>query len=782
MKKIKEFFQKLNHRHYIAWGITLLFVLLGAFVYRASYIRFGETVRDLALSVVYYYKTIFEIPGDLAPTVVGESVATYPIKDDYPVFVTKFLAYWSSFADKSNFMAYLEKVFDVFFVGSAFGGIIVALVIAMYQLFKTLFYRENNDHGEESKPLKAYKGALDKTYYPVKEYIRTYIDFLSTNKAYPYIWLCIWLLNLNVVSILCAVLAYFFHFSCTFDVTTIYKQLYKLVLDLSLMFSGLPVPIWIVIGLVLFDVWRHRRADKVLHRLDGANRAFVEELPTCTFIAGNMGKGKTLLATSLALNCRANFRDKAYEILYKCDMKFPDFPWGVLEQVFINSLERGDIYNLATANNFANMFIYMLTPGLVKRCVERHNRRHPDRAVEDVICVDYSLDLPHTYNSGNKIEYLEDVIRTYCAAFFIYTCDNFNISNYAIRVDDELDTQGNFPLWNNDSICRESFNATLCGHYSKILDFDVTRPTKQVVVENPLSGSLEFGVLNISEIGKERLNQVESQGLRKDDDFANQKNDGFNTFLKLCRHPSTVDYYPFFKLFCDDQRPESLNADNRELTTITYIDDKLPERYALPLGLLEYDACTWLCDKFSDVYYKFRYYRGDNTLIMYLLKHTVKLFFDRKERIKSKYGICELALSLEAGTMDGSITSERYYLLNKVVYADRYATDCFADYFQKKAIKSGKGLRDYKEYAGVRATLGEMKLQNSYLMSSLFGTKKKETPAPTEEKGFEKYLKGLYKADVKRKEKISEQEEASFEAWQKGYERGYEEQRRRQLK
>ena len=58
--------------------------------------------------------------------------------------------------------------------------------------------------------------------------------------------------------------------------------------------------------------------------------------------------------------------------------------------------------------------------------------------------------------------------------------------------------------------------------------------------------------------------------------------------------------------------------------------------------------------------------------------------------------------------------------MNVKIYADRFSTDCFSDYFNDMALKSGTGIIHYPEYAGTKATVKELKEQNSYFMNSLY--------------------------------------------------------------
>ena len=59
--------------------------------------------------------------------------------------------------------------------------------------------------------------------------------------------------------------------------------------------------------------------------------------------------------------------------------------------------------------------------------------------------------------------------------------------------------------------------------------------------------------------------------------------------------------------------------------------------------------------------------------------------------------------------------------MNQKIYARRFATDCFLDYFNDMARKSGMGLADYREYVTERASVDELKAQNSYFIRALYG-------------------------------------------------------------
>ena len=70
--------------------------------------------------------------------------------------------------------------------------------------------------------------------------------------------------------------------------------------------------------------------------------------------------------------------------------------------------------------------------------------------------------------------------------------------------------------------------------------------------------------------------------------------------------------------------------------------------------------------------------------------------------------------------MDGKIKRQKYFLMNKKIYARRFSTDCFSDYFNDMALRSEVGLMDYPEYQTERASVEELRYQNSYFINSLY--------------------------------------------------------------
>ena len=209
--------------------------------------------------------------------------------------------------------------------------------------------------------------------------------------------------------------------------------------------------------------------------------------------------------------------------------------------------------------------------------------------------------------------------------------------------------------------------------------------------------------------------------IKKTHDDANQKNDLFNSWLKMCRHSATVDNYPFIKVFTDEQRPESWGADARDLADIIRVVKAGESRIAIPFYTIEDMLSEWFCNKFFNTYYKFRHKMGNNTLFMYLYKKIASWVFNSRLRNINRFGYSVLSIATESGTLDGKRLKKSYFLMNKKIYSRRFTTDCFSDYFNELASRTTVGLDDYLEYASEKATVEELQEQNSYFITSIYG-------------------------------------------------------------
>ena len=121
------------------------------------------------------------------------------------------------------------------------------------------------------------------------------------------------------------------------------------------------------------------------------------------------------------------------------------------------------------------------------------------------------------------------------------------------------------------------------------------------------------------------------------------------------------------------------------------------------------------------MYYNFRHTRGDNTLLVHILKCIVSKIWAQNERIYNRFGYTMLSIEKERGTQDSKPEKKRYFLANYKIYRERFKTDCFADHFNAMAEQAKIGLMDYACYESVKASVDELKQQNSYFINGLYG-------------------------------------------------------------
>ena len=465
--------------------------------------------------------------------------------------------------------------------GAKIIAILLPCVLVLWLILWRMYRHRNTDHNRDTVPLRIFKAIARWTYQPVKRAVLSYREYLSEHRAIWICWIILWVFHLNAASIVMGFLAYYFYFVLSFDVGNLYVQVCKLFIDMQVIFRHFPWWSIVTVCWLLFNRWRRNIALNRLRHFEARNCGFINELPIVSMSCGSMGKKKTTLITDMVLSQEVMFRQKALAILQQNDMKFPYFPWIKFEDELRACMEHGTVYNLASVKTWV---------ALKRSRFARHHNIHWQ-------IYGYELErYGETFDDALKVSGLFEVMETYAMAYFIYIIQSsLIVANYSIRTDNRMLDNGNFPLWLTDFFpkrCRD------CSRHAHILDFDVLRLGKKVIENNPRAGSFEFGVVAITEIGKERGNNLELKEVKKGADDTNQKNDLFNSWLKMCRHSATVDNFPFIKVFTDEQRPESWGADARDLADIINIASCGDMRLAMPLYTIEEMLSEWVFNRF----------------------------------------------------------------------------------------------------------------------------------------------------------------------------------------
>lgn len=685
--------------------LTTAFILLGIFTFRQSYCRTIEALIDLYGSFKYYFCVLFGFPVEGIPSVMERSkVLNWDaiLPADLETFKANCISFSRLFTSEENFLSWLSETGQKTGKIAKIIIIILPCILALWIALKTLYKKHNTKHNIDTLPLRVYKTVTRYTTEPLKRFVGQYAVFVKEHNFIWIIWLVIWVFNLNFATIIIEFFSYYFYFAVSFDFGSVYTQIVKLIIDLQVVVKY--VPFWVILIFIwlLFEWWRRNLALAKLRRMENSNRGFINDLPIVSMTCGSMGKKKTTIITDMTLSQEIMFRNVAYGKLQETDMKFPNFGWIAFEMELRKCMEHGTVYNLATVKEWVKL----------KR--SRYEKHHDDSLQL------YGYDSKRYglyYRDGLKTSYIFDVLSTYAQLYFVYVIQSsLIVANYSIREDNRLIDGGNFPVWNTDFFSKTPRPS----RHAHILDFDILRLGKKVLENNPNAGSFEFGVVAITEVGKERGNNLELKEVKKGTEETNQKNDLFNSWLKMCRHSATIDNYPFIKVFTDEQRPSSWGADARELCDIVHIVSSGNTRLALPFFTIEEMLNEWLFNWFINLYADFRFNRGDNTLLIYLLKKLTAFFYNRTVIAYNNYGYSISNIEKERGTMDGKTEKKKYYLMHKKIYSQRFSTDCFSDYFNDIAKNTKIGLNDYMEYQTEKATVTELKMQNSYFINALY--------------------------------------------------------------
>lgn len=729
MAKVKKWL-KANYLHIICVVITFGFIACAFFIFPNATNRFIDGCKDLWNSLKYYVKELFNFDYDVDVTVNNFSSVEFSpflnLPKTWEEFTMKWHEYWKVFATSENITAYLSWWSNLLYHFSRILLLfVVPLILLLYILFKSYLKKQNNDYNKDSKCLTFHKWLMSKTVIPIKAWCSNFILFVRENKKYFMLWLFIWAWNFNLIAIIFEFFAFYFYFVISFDFKNIYKQIYKLFCDISVPVAFIPLWLWLVIGFIVFDKIRKKIGYARLNHFELKDRGFINERPIVLMVCGTMGKKKTTAITDIALSQEVMFKDKAFEKILENDLKFPYFPWCNLENAVKEAMRTHKVFNLATCKKFIKHLEVCFWVGensdkATFKGLRKHLRKRFNINFNNLI-FDYDYNRYGLfYDDKLQLVNIWRVIENYAQLYFVYVIQSsLIISNYSVRTDILFDSIGNFPMWNTDFFKRDSKLIDAYSRHSHIIDFDALRLGKKIISDNPKKDSFEFGVVNITEIGKERKNQLELKETKRNEEVTNQKNDGFTDWLKMIRHSATIDNFPFVKVIADEQRPESLGADARDLLDIVHIRDTSEIKLAMPFFSLTELIYSFVINKFVNLYYQYRYCRSDNTLPMFLLKSFTSRFNHYYKGIYNTFGYCDLAIQVESGTQDGQIEDRKYYLMSKKIYSKRFSTDCFSDYFVQKSLRSRIGIEDLKDYGTERATMKELKSQNSYFINDL---------------------------------------------------------------
>lgn len=709
-----------NYRHDICILITIAFILVSVFCFGTSFTRLSESLNDIKNSWRYM------LNDEVTPTVNNLSSVGLSdlglIPQNLELFIIKLKLYGKLLLTVTNLKQYGYILFKILLNVTyivLYGSMPVIVVILMIKFAMT---RQNTKRGD-TKPLQLVRKIAGVTYIPIKTWCNQFILFVKEHRFHWGIWLIIWLLNFNAFTILFEIIAYYFYFIASFDLIHLYVQLYKLLLDLSVALIFIPKLLWFVIALIVYDTCRRRHAMNALNKIEAAGEEMVQNLPIATLISGSMGTKKTTFLTEISITANKLFRDVALKKIIENDMYFPNFPWINLEDCIKYGIARHSIYNLATCKEFIQLIkkwyhneIRTQNKALVWRLLEQRYGYKYDNMIfgYDVERYGYSI------YDNLEVKTIFDIIENYAQLYLIYIISSsLLIANLSIRIDDVLNDIGNFPLWDNDFFRHDGEFMKNNSHYAHILDQEALRLGKHLVNNSRFKDSIDFGIIAITEIGKERGNQKTQTG-KASDNSANPNNDLLEQDLKLCRHRATVDNFPFVLFVADENRAASLYADMKELFDLLYMYKSSDFKMTSPLFALDellYMGARKVLEKY---YVNDRYNKGRNSLLRQTIKISCHKLYWHYLKLFNLYSVSTLEFSVQDGREKEEAKRKKHKLSKAKIHAGRFATDAYSQFYYEKTRRSKVGIGDIPEYGGKTASLIEIESQHSYLGAKLY--------------------------------------------------------------
>ena len=721
--------------------------VVGIGIWRAPnvFLRTGEALRDLIYSVAYL------LGFRVDPTVSSLSVGTL---ESFPKVWSEFSGQLSETASRlvsgENFLDYLA------FLAQGSRALIYILTFAVlgtvvfFIAVKVSLKRYNRDWNRQSRPLRIFLKIYESCFLPVRNFIRGFIHHFWERSPYRITVIVLAAFFLNLFTMPLEFLAWYLGFIVDFDLIGIGVQVIKLSWDLLLLVRTLPWWAWILVVLKGLDLWRREMGFRRLEAHEERFRKFASERAIMTIIVAPMRTGKTTLLAALQRTFVKIFRTEAKRGMREIDLKFPNLPWIVLEKTLQRAYRSHEVYTLSTVRKWADHICalhrqYQNDPVKVRQICKRLEKKYgvPFRSSTETACFhhrslkgkhrkiplpgtrkqtrrsilfgyDVSLWKP-TYNGGLGEESVYDAIRDYAQLYFIYLTPVLHVGNLPVRMDDDLEDNGNEIRWDDD-FCRKDPSPLNKSRLSHILDYDTMRLGRRVDPGGKYRNALEFGVVGMTELGKERGNQYDQKGLQASAPESNILNDLFNQDIKMRGHSANIYYFPFIRFIGDEQRASSINADLLQTGDRITILEHSKTKIVMPLFAIGEMLEVFAEEKLGKIFDEKVYNRGDQTLCLWILHNMIqKKIFDHYQRIRNIYGVFKLNLAITSGQDElFSSVKTTVVLSTRKCYANVFPSDVYQDLYDKKASRSETGISDMPCFADIHPEDGELDMMHSH--------------------------------------------------------------------
>ena len=669
----------------VIYAIVAYFAWFG----RWSFYRLAYAIYDLLLAVAEYLLKVAQLDTDFLPIRIN-AIPDVPYIPFMPLDSSELSGFWSRFFsalfDGERFLKYVLRVLVLVLRSQQLLLPVIVLVFLFRWLFDSSADEENDDFGKESRGVRICRW-LGRKLVPVIGWL---VGLWYAAPTWILICGVIFIFaGTNVLTIAVEALAELLHLSVSADYLHLYVQLYKLLLDLTVMLDTLPLPIWLLLGYWISCKLRRFLAFEKLEQTEGHVRVFISRLPLLVLITGKIGIGKTQTNVCLTLSFQDAHRDRLKESMLEICAEFPEYPWTLLDSQIGVMYFCGDLKGkTATRRLFTSLL-----------------------SEDDALYYGYKG--RRRFSDGVTVSHLRDRIVDYAELQYMYRAQCLIFASYSLRVDATYTDKGKLPDWSTDYFRSPAFDPWQDAERAHVGDFDLLRLGRPVDRESP-AGAWEFGIWSHTEMGKDYGNALTNKDLKETAPTSNIKNDMLVDRLKILRHSATACYTPYAQYIGDEQRPSSLQADVLELTNVLQLKGSSGSRSAYHLFLFERFLRDWLLSVWHGWYGRRRINRADTDLITFLLLKLIDRYYPKIREHAQLFGYEVLDVALRDGEdMDAEPEIVKLPIAYKKCRAGRYATDCYADVLADRAAASEWEHDLARTYTGAVANAEETKAQHS---------------------------------------------------------------------
>lgn len=715
--KIKMIFLQYIHNPFqIIASVLLVGLLVLTAFHFSSHQLLAKSAKEFADSIVYYFTSIFsEEPIDKESVSVltfDENITRSVLPIDLEVFGYRFLSTFQIMVNPSfvkaswnNFLIWLSKAANVVLL------LAMPLFIIIFVYYNFIIFRaKEGEANEQSKPLQLFILFQNKVYYPVKYYFIRQYQEIRYNKILFFSFLIIGLYNINAFSFALTFFAWYLYFVFSIDFVSIWFLFCKFLICISPLLHPFFWPFWIIGFIALMEYLKIRSAYNKLEDMYAKNDEFVDDLGIITGIYGVPGSGKNLLEIGIATQKERLLRVQAFNQLMEIRSEFPDFPFRYLEI---------EVEELKKTNKVVN-----------KIQIEYYFRDY-FKGKQEIYGYDLEIE-KHEHYDKLKVAPIVDELIDYAQLYYIYI-SSLAASTYSLRYDKGIELTHAFPGLRYNFFHRD-FRDDQESENAKIFDLNLIRLNNQLDNENDGDDGVfkpnkdknitlfDFGLLTLSEFGKDRGNRYSNQARKEKK--VKPSNDGTSNCLGVLRHLTTVRYKQYGFMIWDEQKLSAFSGVEAAMaeTNIFISKQKKNQKLALPLWFFEGVIIDWFSSRYNYLYQKYIHLRNDQTLFSYIASHISSFFNNLSRNLVNTFGYRKIVLSLSGVNVNGAQEQrgeDSFFLMNKIVFSNRYQTDCYKGFFDNLKRQAKEGINQFDSYRGKVATIEELVKTNGYFATEL---------------------------------------------------------------